>query len=130
MLRFASLTAAAAALAFTPAAIANDAAEVAPAAEARPAKLVEFDGGWEVLKTSARLRVWRSHLAYKLSVDADGNPTDCELTEKFRRTYVNKKLCSVLLKTHRFEPARDASNHPVAGNYSNSLSFKELREQN
>lgn len=127
MVRFASLTAAAAALAFSPAVLANDTAEIVPASEATPVKLVEFDGGWEVLKTSSQLRVWRSHLGYKLTVDAEGKPTGCEITEQFRRAYVNKKLCSVLMKSHTFEPARDAADAPVAGSYSNSLSYMDLR---
>ena len=56
--------------------------------------------------------------------------TGCEIEDEFRRTYVNQKLCSVLMKTHTFQPARDASNAPVPGSYSNSLSYMELRAQN
>lgn len=34
------------------------------------------------------------------------------------------------MKSHTFEPARDASDAPVAGSYTNSLSYVDLREQN
>lgn len=131
MARPMSLTVAvAAALAFASAAQADEGTDMPPAMEAgTPVKLVEFNGEWEVLKASSRLRVWRSHLAYTISVDAQGNATECEVTEKFRRTYVNQKLCSVLMKHHIFEPARDASNAPVAGSYSARLSYMDLREK-
>nr|WP_298927139.1 hypothetical protein [uncultured Erythrobacter sp.] len=93
----------------------------------KPVKLVEFDGEFEVLKTSRRLRVWRSHLAYTIKVDADGKPTGCELTDGFRRTYVKKKLCDVLVKHHTFEPARDESDAPVEGTYTARLSYMDMR---
>ncbi|MDY7098925.1 MAG: hypothetical protein SXU28_12365 [Pseudomonadota bacterium] len=93
-------------------------------------QLVQFDGGREFLKASRRLRVWRSHVAYTLSVDAQGKAVDCELTNAFRKTYVNQKLCDVLLKSHTFEPARTAENVPVEGVYTATLSYMDLREQN
>ena len=131
MVRILSLSAAAAALAFAPASGANDQAEtVSDTAEVTPVKLVEFNGGWEVLKTSSQLRVWRSHLGYTIAVDAEGKPTECEIEQEFRRAYVNKKLCSVLMKTHTFEPARDATDAPVPGSFTNQLSYLELREEN
>ena len=95
----------------------------------KPARLIAFDGAYELLKTSARLRVWRADVAYTLAVDAAGTPTDCELTEKFRMTYVNEKLCEVLIAHHSFEPAQDASGAPVGGSYEGRLNFMELREK-
>ncbi len=136
MVRIFSLTAAAAALALSTAGAAGekesktDAVAVSMTNDAgTPVKLVEFDGEFELLKTSSRLRVWRSHLGYTITVDADGKPTDCALDDEFRRKYVNTKLCSVLLKHHKFEPARDEANEPVAGHYTNRLSYMALREK-
>ena len=129
MLRMFSLAAAALAFA-SPTLAKGDAAADVTADAGTPVKLVEFSGGREVLKTSSQLRVWRSHLGYRLAVDAEGKATGCEIEDEFRRTYVNQKLCSVLMKTHTFQPARDASNAPVPGSYSNSLSYMELRAQN
>lgn len=129
MVRSISSLAAIAALAITPAAMANDdLTETSLGSGVEPVKLVEFDGEWEVLKTASRLRVWRTHLAYTLTVDEHGKATECALDEGFRRAYVNKKLCSVLLKHHTFEPARDATDMPVVSNYSGRLSYQEMRE--
>ncbi|MEL6878638.1 MAG: hypothetical protein AAGL68_11155, partial [Pseudomonadota bacterium] len=103
MTRKIMLPAAIAALFFASAALADDGksdgAEIVTnvETEAVPAKLVRFDGGPKVLTASKRLRIWRSHLAYKLTVNEQGVPTECELTEKFRRKYVSVELCKVLI---------------------------------
>ncbi len=95
----------------------------------KPARLVEFSGDREFLKESSRLRVWRGEVGYTLKVDAEGNATDCALTEKFRMSYVNEKLCQVLLKHHSFEPAQDATGAAVVGTYEGRLNFLEMREK-
>ncbi|WP_086608311.1 hypothetical protein [Erythrobacter donghaensis] len=95
----------------------------------KPARLIEFTGDREFLKTSSRLRVWRAEVGYTLDVNPAGVPTDCELTDKFRMNYVNDKLCEVLLKHHTFEPAVDASGAPVESSYEGSLNYVELREK-
>ena len=128
MIRFATMSAALAALTLTPAAMANDMDDAAPMASGSPVRLVEFDGEWELLKVSTRLRVWRSHLGYTRDVDADGKPTDCVIEDEFRRAHVNQKLCGVLMKHHTFEPARDGSDAPVPGTYSARLSYIEMRQ--
>jgi hypothetical protein len=95
----------------------------------KPVRLVSFDGTREFLMASARLRVWRSEVGYRLAVDAAGTPTECHLTEKFRMAYVNDTLCAVLMKHHTFEPAQDASGTPVEGSYEGRLNFLDLREK-
>ena len=95
----------------------------------KPARLIEFTGNREMLKTSERLRVWRAEVGYKLDIDTAGVPTDCELTDKFRMNYVNDRLCEVLLKHHTFEPAVDGSGAAVEGSYEGSLNFVEMREK-
>jgi hypothetical protein len=95
----------------------------------KPARLIEFTGNREFLKESTRLRVWRGEVGYTLSVDEAGTPTDCELTERFRMTYVNDKLCEVLLRTHSFEPAKDESGAAVEGSYEGRLNFLEMRQK-
>ena len=137
MIRTLALPVAAAAFVLTPAAMANNDGveahvEGASAAEeegAVPAKLVLWDGDWELMKTSQRLRVWRSHLAYRLTVGTDGEVTSCELTESFRMAYVAQRLCAVLSEHHTFEPALDKSGTPVEGSYSARISYTELRER-
>ncbi|QUL38940.1 hypothetical protein [Erythrobacter sp. JK5] len=135
MTRIFTLSAAMAALVFTPAAMADNldkaeaGAAVAKAEDsvAIPAKLVSFDGEEELLRKSSRMRIWRSHIAYKLTVDADGNPVGCELTEKFRSAYVSVQLCKLLIANHTFEPARDANDRPVEGVFTNRISYMDLR---
>jgi len=64
-----------------------------------------------------------------MQVGANGQPTNCELVDKFRKNYVNSKLCEVLMDHHTFEPARDDENAPVPGVYRSSLSYMDLREK-
>ncbi|WP_156318029.1 hypothetical protein [Porphyrobacter sp. AAP60] len=95
----------------------------------KPARLIEFTGERELLKESARLRVWRGEIGYTLEVDAAGTPTECELVDRFRMNYVNVKLCDVLMKHHSFEPALDATGSAVDGSYEGRLNFMEMREK-
>lgn len=96
----------------------------------KPARLVEFTGDREFLKTSSRLRVWRGEVGYTLVVNETGQATGCELAEKFRMNYVNDKLCEVLIKHHSFEPAQDELGVAVQGSYEGRLNYLEIREKN
>lgn len=132
MNRFVLPFAAVAALSLAPAALAEDNVDTAHAVEtteATPVKLVSWDGEFELLKTSRRLRIWRSHLAYKLTVDSEGEITDCELTESFRMKSVSIRLCEILTEHHTFEPALDANGQPTEGSYSARISYQELRDK-
>jgi len=95
----------------------------------KAARLIEFTGNREFLKTSSRLRVWRGEVGYTLAIDPAGTPVGCELAEKFRMNYVNDKLCEVLLKHHSFEPAQDATGAAIEGRYDGRLNFVELRDK-
>lgn len=99
------------------------------AEEATPVKLVSFDGEWAFLKTSKRLRIMRSAIDYTLTVDEAGEVTACKLDAEFRRTYINERLCDVLVEHHTFEPAHDASGTAVPGSYSARLVYADLRER-
>ena len=129
MIRFPTLLAASAALFLAPAAMAKDEAAVSESAPgtATPVKLVSWDGDFELLKESRRMRIWRSHIAYRLTVDAQGKVTDCELTETFRMHRINESLCGILSEHHTFEPALDASGMPIEGSYSATMSYAEIR---
>jgi len=125
--------AAAAAICLSPAVHAQDAEAEASAGSvqdegASPVKLVEFDGEWQFLRTSSRLRIMRPEVGYTLRVDAAGEVTECKLDNEFRRAYINKKLCAVLAKHHTFEPAHDASGAAVEGSYSSRLVYVDLRK--
>jgi hypothetical protein len=112
-------------------ALAQDAAQIDGTAlsKVKPARLIAFDGAQEFLKESSRLRVWRGEIDYTLRVDSTGRPSGCELAHKFRQTYVNVKLCEVLMQHHSFEPALDASGAAVDGSFEGHLSYMEMREK-
>ncbi|MEL7189313.1 MAG: hypothetical protein AAGK17_07155 [Pseudomonadota bacterium] len=92
-------------------------------------QLVSFDGTHEFLKTSRRLRIWRADVGYTLSVGPDGQVTSCEITEQFRRTYVNQKLCDILSKHHQFEPAQDETATPIASEYTSRMNYLDMRAE-
>ncbi|MEO0589758.1 MAG: hypothetical protein AAFZ11_04270 [Pseudomonadota bacterium] len=94
-----------------------------------PAKMVEFDGGFDFLSTSRKLRIWRSSVQFDMKVDATGHATDCEVVDRFRKNYINMKLCEVVMDHYTFEPARDERNQPVEGSYRASLSYADLRAE-
>jgi hypothetical protein len=136
MNRLAMLPAAFLALALSPAALAKDDAgemvQHSASGEATgeaPVRLVSWDGDFELMKTSRRMRVWRSHLAYRLTVDAEGNVTGCELTESFRLKHVTDSLCDVLSEHHHFEPAQNAAGEPVEGSYSSRIAYADVRDR-
>ncbi|MEM6477340.1 MAG: hypothetical protein AAF687_14390 [Pseudomonadota bacterium] len=136
-----ALFSAAAAMFITPAAMAQDEAEKDPVAEAevtgeaeaeagyKPVKLVSWDGDWQFLKTSRRMRVWRPAVSYTLDIDETGAVSGCKIKREFDRTLVNMKLCKVLTDHHQFEPARDANDVAVQGSYSARLVYADLRKK-
>ena len=107
----------------------NNPTSVETASEAKGVELIAFDGEFEFLKTSSRLRIWRPEVGFELAVDAEGNAIDCEITKAFRRTYVNNKLCKVLMEHHHFEPARNAEADAVPGTYRSRISYMDLRSR-
>ncbi len=106
-----------------------DEAAAEAAQGAAPVQLVSWDGDFELMKTSRRLRIWRSHIAYNLTVDAEGKATGCELTETFRMRRVSDTLCEVLMAHHTFEPAHNAEGAAIEGNYSSRISYQEMLER-
>lgn len=143
MNRTLTVSAAALALVFAPAAMAKqdevaqqdegesqaDNAEMEAAPAGEPVRLISWDGDFELMKTSRRMRVWRSHLAYTLTVDAAGTATGCEFTEAFRMRRVSDSLCEVLMEHHTFEPAHDATGTAVEGSYSARISYRDVQER-
>lgn len=95
----------------------------------KPAALVEFDGASQVLKRSNRLRITRPSIGYTITVGADGTPTSCKVTDRFRQAYTGVSLCRVMMDHHQFEAARDASGNAIEGTYKNRLYYNKLREE-
>lgn len=109
----------------TPAAPSELGAPIQP----KSVKLVDFDGAQDFLNTSRRLRIWRPAVHLNMKVNEQGEATDCEVVNRFRKNYVNLKLCEVAMAHYTFEPARNAQDEAVAGSYLAKLSYKELREE-
>lgn len=114
--------------------VVTKAVETAEASAEQPAgpsdvKVVTFDGGHDFLKTSRRLRIWRAEVSFDMTVDAQGEATQCDVVHRFRKTYVNKKLCEVVMAHYTFEPARNAQNEAVEGSYRARISYKDLIEE-
>ena len=132
MIRPFLLTASAVALSLTTPAFAkgdveHDSGESASVSQASPVRLVEWNGDWELMKESRRLRIWRTHIAYRLTVDAEGEVTNCEMVERFRMRHVSDSLCDVLSAHHKFEPALDENGAAVEGSYTDRISYADLR---
>lgn len=96
-----------------------------PAAIQRPTgpRLIAFDGLRELTSVAARVGMLAQRLDYSLDIGADGAPTSCTLSRKFRSPLVTKQLCDVLMRHSRFEPARDAWGTAVNGSYSGRITF-------
>lgn len=109
----------------TPAVAEASAAPVEPV----PAKMVAFDGAHDFMKTSRRLRVWREAVDLDMKIDAQGEATECEVIQRFRKTYINKKLCEVAMAHYTFEPAHNAQNEAIEGSYRAHLVYSDLREE-
>lgn len=88
-----------------------------------PPRLIAFDGLHELTGVSARLGMLAQQLDYTIEVAADGSPTGCKVSRKFRSPLVNKQLCEVLTRRSRFEPARDAWGTAVGGTYIGRITF-------
>lgn len=92
-----------------------------PAAEgAQAPELVDID--YKTLyRRMMQLGMVTQVLGYTLAVDETGQPTDCELSRKFRSPYTVKALCKELMATTTLEPARDAQGNAVAGTYEGEV---------
>lgn len=53
-------------------------------------------------------------IQFRLKVDAAGNPADCLVLYPGRGSDVEAKICEVIVKKAKFEPALDAAGTPVA----------------
>jgi protein TonB len=60
-------------------------------------------------------------LGYTVTVAADGAVTDCTLSRKFRRAFINAQLCKAVAGSAQFAPARDAQGNAVASTYKGEV---------
>lgn len=99
---------------------ATAAADTPAAEDGQAPELVEID--YKTLyRRMMQLGMVTQVLGYMLAVDEAGQPTDCELSRKFRSPYTTKALCKELIATTTFEPARDVQGNAVAGTYEGEV---------
>lgn len=95
-------------------------AHVPTAEGAQAPELVEID--YKTLyRRMMQLGMVTQVLVYTLAVDEGGQPTDCELSRKFRSPFTVKELCKELMATTTLEPARDAQGNAVSGSYKGEV---------
>ena len=96
-----------------------------PATIQRPTapRLIAFEGLRELTGVASRVGMLSQRLDYTLEIGADGVPTGCTLSRRFRSPLVAKQFCEVLMGRSRFEPARDAWGTAVSGSYVGRINF-------
>lgn len=88
------------------------------------ASLVSFDGAHALSGIAQRQGMPSQVIDFKLKVDVQGTPTDCELSREFRRKIVGISLCRALMKHHTLAPARDEEGNAVEGIYASRIDFR------
>lgn len=61
---------------------------------------------------------------FRLSVGADGAPTQCHIQTSTRPKGFDKAVCDALMRRARFEPALDADGQPIASYYRGGVRFQ------
>lgn len=89
-------------------------------------QLLGFDGLRELVGTSGRLGMLTQVLEFTIEVGADGKPTGCALSRKFRSPSVERQLCDILTRQSRFQPAVDTTGNPVSGTYRGRIDFRSF----
>lgn len=60
---------------------------------------------------------------FRLSVDSNGNPSDCHIQRSTRPEGFDEAVCRALMRRARFKPALDAEGKPIASYHINSVQF-------
>lgn len=61
---------------------------------------------------------------FRLSVGADGRPTQCHIQQSTRPEGFDKAVCDALMRRAHFEPAQDAEGRPIASYWRNTVRFE------
>lgn len=61
---------------------------------------------------------------FRLSVGADGEPTQCHIQKSTRPEGFDKAVCEALMRRAQFEPALDAQGQPIASYWRNTVRFE------
>ena len=97
--------------------------------QARPPRLLSFDGVERLGAEAGRQRLLSEKLVFTLSIDAEGNVTDCQISRDFRRRAVEIALCRPFFRDTTFEPARDEQGRAIPGTYTTEVDFRMWMNQ-
>ncbi len=74
---------------------------------------------------AARREMTSPRVAFRLQVGADGKPTDCAIMQSSGSKLLDDRICEIMLKRARFEPAVNRAGKPVAASYTNSVAIPQ-----
>lgn len=60
---------------------------------------------------------------FRLSIDANGRPTQCHIQRSTRPEGFDKAVCNALMRRGRFDPALDADGQPIASYWRSTVRF-------
>ncbi|MGV1683976.1 TonB family protein [Sphingopyxis sp. NJF-3] len=63
-------------------------------------------------------------VGFRLTVDADGLPSGCDVTASSGHADLDEKTCQLLMERARFTPARDENGQKVASSYTNRIRWQ------
>lgn len=62
---------------------------------------------------------------YRLTVDAEGSPTSCHITQSSGHAALDEVTCAVVMERAKFDPARDEDGNPIEGVYEDAHSWRK-----
>ena len=60
-------------------------------------------------------------VGFRLQVDADGHPTNCEVVATSQDGRLDQQTCNLLLARAKFKPALDRNKNPVEGVFQSEI---------
>ncbi len=64
-------------------------------------------------------------VAYRLTVNAEGSPTSCEIVQSAGDAALDAASCAVVMERAKFDPARDEGGNPIEGVYEDSHNWRK-----
>lgn len=102
----------------------------APPPPARPAQAAEprgNPGNWVTRNdypSSAKRAELEGTTGFRLTIDASGRVSDCQITRSSGHSVLDSKTCEQLRRRARFRPAEDSSGNKVVGSYSSAVRWE------
>ena len=86
-------------------------------------KLISFEGTHQLGAEATRQRLLSEKIGFTLTIDAEGEVTDCELSRDFRRRATEIALCRPFMRYATFDPARNSQGEAIAGTFFIEIDF-------